>query len=293
MTSAKNIIFSAVIVTLLVIGLLKWGAITVNSKTTVVAKETAYERILRTGEIRCGYSVWKPDMWIDPISGEKVGIFPDLITEAGKRLGLKIIWQEELGWGSLVESVKSGRVDMACAGYWLNPSRIKNLQPSVSQIYSPMYVYMRADDTRKFTTPEDLNADHYTISTIDGSAEKQIIALRFSKSKNITLPELDDSSEVIQDLTTHKADFLILDSATANSYMQSNPGKIKNAFPNVPMHMFPTVMLLPPEEPALKGMIDNILLDIEHDGTLDVILRKYDAAPLFLRNQQPIALAAK
>ena len=292
MASIKPLILTAAISVLLTVGLLKSGVVTMPTLATVAAKETTYERVLRTGTIRCGYSVWKPLMWADAGTGEKTGIFPDLIEEAGKRLGLKIVWQEELGWGSVVESVRADRVDMACAGYWLNPARIKNLQSSTPQLYSPMYVYIRADDARSFASPQDLNDGQYTISTIDGSAEKQIISARFAKSKNITLPELASSSDALQDLVTKKADFLILDPATANGYMLNNPGKIKNAFPDTPMTLFPTVMLLPPEDAAFKGMIDNILLDIERDGTLDALVKKYEASPLFLRSASPTAARA-
>ena len=166
------------------------------------------------------------------------------------------------------------------------------MQSSTPQLYSPMYVYIRADDARSFASPQDLNDGQYTISTIDGSAEKQIISARFAKSKNITLPELASSSDALQDLVTKKADFLILDPATANGYMLNNPGKIKNAFPDTPMTLFPTVMLLPPEDAAFKGMIDNILLDIERDGTLDALVKKYEASPLFLRSASPTAARA-
>lgn len=260
--------------------------------TTDVKTENSasvYDRVAKTSTIRCGYTSWDPLFFSDVKTGEKKGIFHDLMEEAGKRLDLKIVWQEEIGWGSIVESIKTGRVDMACAGYWLNPGRIKNLQPSVPQIYSPMYIYVRANETRVFNTPEDLNSKNYTISTIDGSAENQIVAKRFAKSKNTTLPELNTSADTILNLITNKADFLLLDSATANGYMASNPDKIKNAFPDKPMTLFPTVMLLPPQDMAFKSMIDNILLDIEHDGTLDAILKKYNTEHLFLRNPPAVA----
>ena len=247
-------------------------------------KETTYQRILRSNTIRCGYTGWDPLFFTDAKTNEKKGIFHDLMEEAGKRLDLKIVWQEEIGWGSLTEAIKMRRVDMDCSGYWLNPGRIKNAQSSLSQLYSPLYIYMRADDNREFKTADALNSSQYAIAVIDGSAESQIIAKRFAKARVVNLPELSTSADTIQNLTTKKVDFLILDIATANSYEMSNPGKIKNAFPNQPMAMFPNVLLLPAEDMALKAMMDNILLNIEYDGTLDIILKQYHAEKLFLRN---------
>ncbi len=249
--------------------------------------ESTYDRVLRTNTIRCGYSSWAPLFSVDAKTGAKSGIFYDLMEEAAKRLELKIEWTEEIGWGSVVESVKTGRVDMACAGYWPSPARIKNLQTTVPQIYAPMYVYVRESETRNFVAPEVLNNAQYAVTTIDGSAETQIVAKRFTASQNLKLPELSTSADAIQNLLTNKSDFLVLDAGTANEYIAANPGKIKQLFPDKPMVIFPTAMLVPAKDMAFKGMLDNILLDIEHDGTLDAILKKYDSKGIFLRNQPP------
>ncbi|MDE2029945.1 MAG: amino acid ABC transporter substrate-binding protein [Alphaproteobacteria bacterium] len=287
MATFKNLIFVAILATLLAIGLVKSGLIT---SAPAQSTETAYHRILRTNTIRCGYSVWKPFMWVDPTTGKKMGIFPDLIEEAGKRLGLKVVWQEEVGWGSLAEALRSGRIDMACAGYWLDSTRIKYLLPTVPQLYSPTYIYVRAADAHKFATPEALNSSRYTVATIDGGgAEKRVIAQHFPRSKQLTLPELSGAADEMEDLATGKADFVIQDPPTAELYETHNPGKIVSAFPNTPMDFFPTVMLMPPDDVMLKSMIDNTLLGIEHDGTLDAILKKYHATHLVLRNPQPVA----
>ena len=114
---------------------------------------------MRTGTIRCGYTSWDPLFFIDPKTNEKKGIFHDVMEEVGKRLDLKIVWQEEIGWGTITESVKTGRVDMACAGYWLNVGRIKNVLTSTPQIYSPIYIWVRQDDTRAFNSLDDMNSD--------------------------------------------------------------------------------------------------------------------------------------
>jgi len=257
---------------------------TVNS----APKESTYDRILRTGTIRCGYSVWDPLFYIDPKTNEKMGIFHDEMEEAAKRLGVKVIWQEELGWGSVVEAVKSGRVDASCSGYWLNPGRIKNLLPSFPQVYSPLYVWMRQGDTRPIGKPEDLNSDQYIAGNIDGSVDHDIIVKNFPKAKIISLPELDSTPDLVENLVTKKVDFIVVDASTLAGYIANNPGKIKNIFPDKPMNVFPNVILLPPDDWRFKEVMDNILRHIEYDGTLDVILKKYHMEQSFLRNPPPV-----
>ncbi|MFY9288171.1 MAG: transporter substrate-binding domain-containing protein [Alphaproteobacteria bacterium] len=252
------------------------------------SKESLYERITSTGTIRCGYTSWKPVFFIDPVTGEKKGIFHDLIEEAGKRLNLKIVWQEEVGWGSIIESIRSGRVDMVCGGYWLNTPRLRNLSATAPQLYTPLYVYGRQDETRSFKSLNDLNSDQLTVATIDGSGEAEIVAKRFAKTKRFTLTELNTEADEIQALLTNKVDFIVLDVASANVYMAANPGKIRSLLPDEPTVVFPNVMLMPQHEHQLKEVMDNILRNIEYDGTLDDTLARYGVGKSFLRNARPI-----
>ena len=210
------------------------------------------------------------------------------MEETGKRLGLKIIWQEELGWGGVIEAVKSGRVDMACAGYWLHPDRIKHVSSTAPQFYAPMYVWVRQNETRNFLTPNDLNSEQLIVAQIDGSASIPIIANRFPQAKQLNLPELATNSDSIESLVTGKADFVVEDATSFHDYVANNPGKIRILFPDQPAGLFPAGMLLPPNDPRLKEVLDNTLRTIEYDGTLDVILKRYDADKMFLRNPKPV-----
>ena len=250
--------------------------------------ETPYERILRTSTIRCGYTIWNPTFGVDAKTGEKVGIFHDIMEEMGKRLDLKIVWQEELGWGTILESVKNGRVDMACAGYWLTPPRIKNALSSMPQIYSPLYVWVRQDDARIHSI-DDLNSERFSWGSRDRSAEVPLVSKRFPKAKTLSLPELASTPDLIMNLITKKTDFLVADIPTMNDYIANNPGKVRNAFPDQPIILYPNVMLLPPGDLYLKDVIDNMLKDIEYDGTLDAILKKYHAEHDYLRNPAPVS----
>lgn len=257
---------------------------------TAAAKETAYERVMRTGTIRCGYTSRNPLFFVDPAHNEKTGVFHDMMEEIGQRLGLKIFWQEEISAASIVEAIKAGRVDMACAGYWLSPGYVKNVSSSVPQLYSPLHVWVRQDEDRHFENPDDLNSDQLTVATIDGSAESRVVAKRFQKTKVVSLPELSTNADEIESLIAKKADFIVVDANSMASYIANNPDKVKNLFPNQPLNVVPNVMLLPPDNPQFKEMIDNTLLNAEYDGTLDAILKKYHMDQAFLRNPVPAML---
>jgi ABC-type amino acid transport substrate-binding protein len=56
---------------------------------------------------------------------ELSGIFHDVLVEAGRNLSLHIDFTEELSWGTMIEAIKSGRVDIVCAAIWPTARRAK------------------------------------------------------------------------------------------------------------------------------------------------------------------------
>jgi polar amino acid transport system substrate-binding protein len=278
----------ALFVSVIALGVAAWAVqYPVATGASAAPKETTYERILRTGEIHCGYSVWHPLFFIDVTTNEKKGIFHDLMEETAKRLQLKIVWQEELGWGTALESVKNGRVNMACAGYWLHPDRIKHVSFTTPLFYAAINAWVRANDTRPFTRLEDLNSDRLTVGQIDGGATQYAVARRFPKAKQFNLPELTTNADLIESLTTGKIDFIVEDPTSFRDYIVHNPGKVRRLFSEEPVAIFPVVMLLPPNDLRLKEVLDGVLRNMEYDGTLDDILKNYQMDGAFLRNAKP------
>ena len=79
------------------------------------AVESTYDRVMRTGTLRCGYINYPPHFQIDPATGQKSGISYDIANEMGRLLNLKIEWVEEVGWATTVETIKSGRIEIGRA----------------------------------------------------------------------------------------------------------------------------------------------------------------------------------
>ncbi|MCB1551812.1 MAG: ABC transporter substrate-binding protein, partial [Alphaproteobacteria bacterium] len=65
--------------------------------------EKAYDRVVESGVIRCGYGISPPVMVKDPNTGVMSGLDVEIWNEIGKELGLKIEWAEEAGWGNFIE----------------------------------------------------------------------------------------------------------------------------------------------------------------------------------------------
>jgi ABC-type amino acid transport substrate-binding protein len=63
------------------------------------AEETAFDRITKTNTLRCGYAIATPWFWIDMKTNQPTGVGYDMTNAIAAKIGLKVDWVEETGWG--------------------------------------------------------------------------------------------------------------------------------------------------------------------------------------------------
>ena len=87
--------------------------------------KTVYERVLDSKTIRVGYVSYPPGLIKDPNTGEFSGIFYEVMQKIGNNLDLKVEYVEEVTWQTLVEAVKSNKVDIIGSPVWPTAERGK------------------------------------------------------------------------------------------------------------------------------------------------------------------------
>ena len=249
--------------------------------------ETTYDRVMKSGKIRCAYALRPPMLTKNLTDGKFSGIGYDITEEVAKRLSLDVEWVEEVGFGTIIESIKTGRVDMGCGVYWQNAARARFIQFSKPFYYEIASVYKRADDPRAFSSYEELNRPEHAFSSIDGGTLTLITQRHFPKAKEKTLPELSPLSETIEDMLAKKADFVVQPTLTAKDFLEKRPGTIVQVIENQPIAYYPVVLFLPAEDIQFKTMIDAALTEIEYDGTLSKIIEKHGLENDVLKLQKP------
>jgi L-cystine transport system substrate-binding protein len=234
-----------------------------------------YKRVVETRTLRCAYASYPPMFSVDPNSKKMSGIFYDLINEMGRRLGLKVRWAEEVGYGNINEGFITGRYDIFAAGLFVSSARATTTMFSDALLYSAATVFVRHDDNRFVGQIEKLNDPAYTIVITDGDMTEAIAKSQVPLAKTISLPQNQSFLEEITYLVNNKVDARFGDLLTLHSYTQKNPGKIKDASPGKPIRKFPVVMGLPSEEPMLKEMLDAVIYEIRDDGTIRRTVESY------------------
>lgn len=278
---------------------LSFGAMT-NSKTALPKnapqKETTYERIIRTGELKCGYYVFPPAVYRDGKTGELSGLTIDMMNEIGKRSGLKITWAQEITWGTWAMDLQAGRYDVACAPQWPEVPQTRAVTFIDPMFYAGLSPIVRANDERFIADPtlDRLNKEDITILTQVGNATETLVSTHFPKAKIFTIPAESSGGEYYQTLKTKKVDAVITDRNGLFMYTRSNTSesdRYRAIEPHNPIKLQSFNMAIMHGEHELEHMLTMAQRDIMYDGTLDKIMRKWEGEPglTFLRVALPYA----
>ncbi len=238
--------------------------------------ETAYDRVIRTQVIRCGYMAYDPMIMKDPNTGKISGIAADIMEKIGENLHLKIEWTSEFGFATSVTDLQSGRFDVACIGFWRLPAEAKALTYTVPFAYSPMYAYVRKGDTRFDASYDTINRDGVNIISADGQMSSTVAKTQFPQAKLNELPNMTSPGQQFDELASGKADVFLEEAAVASYYMDKNPDRVQRTAETEPLRVYQNTIGMSMGEIKLKTMLDSAMMDLIENGEIDRILAKYD-----------------
>ena len=238
-------------------------------------KESAFDRVVRTGTLRCAYIVYPPETIKDPNTGKLSGTIVDLTEEAGRQLGWTIDWVVEVGFSDMFDGLKSGKYDALCSGLWESPARAKNALFTIPINYGVHYAFSRAGDDRFDKDIDAANNPEIKIAVIDGEYADFVAKESFPRAQTYRLPHLSDVSQVLLSVATGKADIAFLQKASARGFLENNKGKLK-VIEN-PVRVMPApAIVVASEEQQLKNVLDAAFRFLLNNGFVEKTLRKYD-----------------
>ncbi len=242
-------------------------------------QETAFERIMRTGTIKCGYVVIPPQLARDPNTGEISGIGADLTHEIAKRLNLKVEWTEEVSFATMTEGFKAGRYDVYCQpGYrWVPATR--SMEYSVPVFYTTTNAYVRADDTRFDADLKAINDPAIKVSIIDGEAAQRLREEDFPLSGISSMPQNTDISFLFEAVASKKADVVFANPLMIMPYLLSNPNVLRRVTGHPSIRVHSHAFGFGKGEHDLVSMFNVTLEEMNNSGATAKILNKYEDIP--------------
>lgn len=246
---------------------------------TFTEKESAFDRVIRTGTLRCGYYPYDPSTIIDSKTGEITGINGEVMKIIGERLNLKIEWVEEVGLASMLDGLNQGRYDAVCTTLWPITDRARHAVFSEPLWYSAVAAYARVDDNRFDKDISVLNSNEYTISAIDGSIPYFMAQENFPKAQVLSMSDLTDYSLNLLNVQTGKADVTFAEQYQGEIYFEKNPGVLKNITEGKPLRVYGNTIIMPRDEYDFAEMINIAIREQINNGVIDKIIDKHEKYP--------------
>jgi len=235
---------------------------------------SALDKVMASHTLRCAYAAYDPFIIIGA-NGDVKGIFHDVLEEAAKRLSLKVEWTEEVGYGNINTGFMTGRYDAFCAGLWPAGSRATSTLFSQAVVWDPVGVWVRGNDNRFDGHMEALNDPSYKIAVIDGDATIAMADAMYPKAGRLAVSQNQTIGEEITQVATGKADALFQDYLSADRFMATSPGSLKNLSPHKPALIYALTVGYNQGEFALRDMVNVVLDDMDRDGTTARIVKTY------------------
>jgi polar amino acid transport system substrate-binding protein len=254
----------------------------------------AYQRALQSKTLRVAYISYPPSFIKDANTGQYSGIMHDVLEEMAKRMDLKVEYTEETAWGTMIEAVNSGRVDLVCTGLWPNATRGKLVDFTEPVYFSPIKAFVKAGNTTFDGNLKAINSKEVKIATIDGEMTSIISAADFSQATADSHPQTTDIAQMLLEIGTGKADVTFVEPAVAAGFLEKNPGMIAEVRNVPPIRVFPNVMMVSKDEPKLLSTLNTAMGEVANTGFIDPIVAMYEKVPgLFMHRQLPYRTSAQ
>lgn len=276
MKPATTIITAAIVAIVAAYGTVK---LTGQGMSAANHKESAYDRVVRTKTLRCGWINAAPYFTKDLKTGQFSGIYYDMTETMGQLLGLKIDWAYETSFGNAGEDLKAGRFDVACINVWPKAERAFIAEFTHPANYVGLGVYVAANDSRFDGHAELLNDPQFKIATMDGEMSDIIQKSDFPQAQTVSHTMNSDLSQLMLDVTTRKADAAIVEKAIAAEFVRMNPGKIKDVTFAQPIRSFANGWLVAKGEFQLLSTLNIAIDEMNTRGLTTKIMYKYQQSP--------------
>ena len=237
-------------------------------------KESAYDRVMRTGVIRVGYSVWPPYQIRNPNTGELSGNSADIMKIFSGLLGLKTEWVQQSGLGTQVEELKQGKYDVVINDGPYVFSMIKFIDFSNPYLYAPVHAYVRSDEHR-FKNLQDLNSADVTFVGLDGDLSADLVGRLYPMAKLTTLPASTDPGMLMLNVLTKKADVAIVDPGSVHTFNKThNPG-LKAFAESTPVAVYAVGFSMMKGDEKLLTLVNGTVAAMNNTNLVDPVLKKW------------------
>lgn len=261
--------------------------LTIQSTENSKQEETAYERVMRTGILRCGYAPWQPGVIVDPNTQDVTGVFPDIMHALAKNASINVQWTEEVDWGNVATALETGKIDAMCAGVWEGADEGKSTAFVTPPIYQPILTIARINDVRFTNNFDHINQPSVKIAVIEGDNSEAIAKSDFPAASRLGIPSFGNNSEQLMSVVNNKADIAFVNPGAVIAFMENNPNKIKIVGKDF-VRVYGATIAVNIQEQPLLSFLNAGMHELINSGEIKRITAKYPKYAPALINRNPM-----
>ena len=155
-----------------------------------IFRDTSLSRLQDGGVIRIGYAIEAPYAFLTP-EGKVTGESPEIASYVVPRLGIgKILWRL-VDFGSLIEELEAGRIDVIAAGMYITPERASRVSFSEPTFQVRQGLLVPKGNPRHFRSYRQLvHTTGIKVAALSGSfEEKTLQRLGIHADQLISVPD--------------------------------------------------------------------------------------------------------
>ena len=237
--------------------------------------ETSFERVVRTGTLRCGYNFWEPGLVFDEKNNKLWGFYYDVMQEFEKESGIKVVWDHVVDWGQVRPELEGRRIDAMCA-MWNTTLESRYFLFTRPFAYQTVEAVVRAEDSRFGRDIQAADDPGVKIAVVDNATQDFIARSDFPKAQRVSSSPLASNAELLMDVQTGKADMMFTNPGIYEGYNKTNPGKLKRAAPGHNLRVYGDSLTLGLEDRELATLLNVSFGHLIDTGKIDALIDKYN-----------------
>jgi ABC-type amino acid transport substrate-binding protein len=236
--------------------------------------KNALQAIKKAGKIIVGTSAdYLPFEYVDEATGKYVGFDVELMEKIAEKLGVTVEWKD-MDFNILLNSLQSGQIDAVIACMTINAERQTQALFSNAYWVSPDAVLVKKDGGVTITDPKT-DFPKLRVGVQAGTIQEEFCTTELVTPG--TMPQANLSSypradQAVTDLVAGRLDAVFMDAAVAQAFTETQPVVVAMIY-DLPGDPGIAVKL---NEQELVEKINEILLQLTNDGTIQQLAEKYE-----------------
>jgi cyclohexadienyl dehydratase len=246
--------------------------------------ESLLQKTLRTKTIKVGYGGYPPFLSRDLKTGEMKGYSVALIKQIFDPVDVKIEWVET-SWATMRDDLILGKFDLMVEPIIMTIPRSARVGFSRPYTYFGYASVVVKSNESRFSRMQDLNSPQIRVAVSQGVTDHEFALKRLPKC-NLQVISGNDIAQVMEQVLIGKSDAALVDVPSAKKFLKAHPADVKVLFSDPPPAITPAGFMTRQQEYDLINFLNNALLALESDGTLQALEDEYDLPTYHIKREQ-------